>query len=83
MAIKLDSFIKLMEGATTNELQACRQIIEDKLKRSFRQGDTVQFDAGYRGIITGKITKINPKRIKVKATAGMNWNVSPELLTKV
>jgi len=49
----------------------------------FRVGDTVRFDAKTRGIITGKISKINRKTIKIVADSGMIWKVSPTLLEKV
>jgi Holliday junction resolvasome RuvABC DNA-binding subunit len=44
----------------------------------------VSFDAKTRGIITGEITKVNRKTVKVKADGvGFMWSVSPSLLKKV
>jgi len=63
-----------------------------KLRRTFlaRQttnsiviGDKVQFDGGNKyGIITGVVTKVNLKTIKVDSGPNV-WKVSANLITKV
>ena len=64
-----------------------------KLRRTFlaRQttstlikGDKVQFDGGNKyGVITGVVTKVNIKTIKVESNNGSTWKVSANLITKV
>ena len=46
-------------------------------------GDTVSFDRGPRrgGMISGKVTKINTKTVKVQTNAGI-WNVGIGLLNR-
>lgn len=46
-------------------------------------GDLVRFDAKTRGIVAGKITKINRKTVKVLTVKGVKWSVAPSLLQKV
>lgn len=58
-------------------------IINRSASYEFRIGDTVRFNSKTRGIITGKISKINRKTIKVTTDSGMIWKVSPTLLEKV
>lgn len=59
--------------------------IQAAARSQFRIGDYVRFDAKSRGrgIISGRIVKINGKTIKVKANSGATWRVTPSLLTKV
>jgi preprotein translocase subunit YajC len=52
--------------------------------RSLNVGDTVTFDAKTRGIITGRVTKVNVKTVAVKCNrTGTNWKVHASLLKKV
>jgi len=79
----LADFLRTINGATTSELHEFNKIIEQRLTVSFKIGNKVQFDAGYRGIIKGKITKINIKTVGILADSGMRWKVHPTFLTKV
>ena len=79
----LAKFMETIKGATTAELHEFNRIIESKLQVSFKVGNRVSFDGGYRGIIKGKVTKVNQKTIGVLADNGMRWKVSPTLLTKL
>jgi len=79
----LSDFLQVIKGATTAELNEFNKIIKQRLTVSFRVGNKVQFDAGYRGIINGKVTKINQKTIGVLADGGMRWKVHPTFLTKI
>lgn len=55
-----------------------------QMTRSLVAGDTVRFDAKTRGIITGKVIKINPKTVKVRCDrTGMIWRVAASLLERV
>lgn len=49
----------------------------------FNYGDEVEFDSKRGMTVTGTITKINTKTIKIKTPMGLVWNVSPGLLRKV
>jgi len=52
--------------------------------RSLNVGDTVTFDAKTRGVITGRVTKVNIKTVAVKCNrTGANWKVHASLLKKV
>lgn len=60
------------------------RVINSAASSKFRVGDTVQFDAGRRGgIITGTVTKVNIKNIKLDCGVRGNWNVTATLLKKV
>jgi transcription antitermination factor NusG len=48
----------------------------------FQVGDAVRFNAGERGMQTGRIIKINPKRMKVQC-GPVTWTVTPNLLQPV
>jgi len=52
--------------------------------RSLMVGDTVTFDARTRGIITGKVIKINTKTVQVRCnrTQGL-WKVTASALKQV
>tara|TARA_B110000503_G_scaffold61012_1_gene96887 strand:+ start:3673 stop:3948 length:276 start_codon:yes stop_codon:yes gene_type:complete len=52
--------------------------------RSLMVGDTVTFDARTRGVITGKVLKINIKTVQVRCnrTQGL-WKVSASALKQV
>ena len=46
-------------------------------------GDTVSFDAKTRGVIRGKITKVNQKTVKVRCDRTQTtWKVTASCLTK-
>ena len=79
----LSEFLNLIKGASTAELHEFSKIIEQRLKVSFKVGNKVQFDAGNRGIIRGKIIKVNQKTVGVLADSGMRWKVHPSFLTKI
>ena len=79
----LAKFMEVINGATTAELHEFNRILEQRLHGSFKFGDKVRFDAGYRGIKTGKVTKINLKTVSVKTDDGMRWKVAPTFLTKI
>jgi len=82
MAMDLSEFIKLVHKADTNDLQTCRKIIDERLRRSFRVGDKVSFDAGCRGLVFGVVKKVNPKTLKIRANNGVMWSVAPDFLRK-
>jgi len=77
-----EDFLKVVRGASTQELNEYRQILGRMISASFVIGDKVKFDAGRRGVIAGVITGINQKSMKVKADYGMTWRVAPSLLQK-
>ncbi len=79
----LAKFMELVKGASTAELHEFKSILDRQLRVSFKVGDKVRFDAGYRGVITGRVTKVNQKTVSVKADTGMNWKVHPTFLSKV
>ena len=79
----LQVLLNTVNGASTEELQQYKQIIMNKLRVSFKVRDRVQFDAGYRGVITGTITKINPKSIGILSDSGTRWTAYAEQLSKV
>lgn len=71
----------VMSKATQAELDLLKDLIAMKTRREFKVGDPVWFDAKTRGVIHGKISKINAKSVSVMATTG-NWKVSIDLLHK-
>ena len=82
--------VELIYQMDMNELN---QVVEAiKLKRThlakqtartFMVGDVVSF-TGKRGeLVTGVITKVNPKTIIVKSKSGIQWRVTASLLTKL
>lgn len=70
----------LLNKATVSELKMLQGLIAMKLQMQFKVGDKVWFDAKTRGIIHGTIVKQNAKSVKVQATTGANWTVSPAFL---
>jgi hypothetical protein len=70
----------LLGKATTTELKMLQEIIKLKLRTQLKVGDPVWFDARTRGIIHGKISKINAKTVKVLTDNGMQWTVDANLL---
>jgi hypothetical protein len=82
--------VELIYQMDMNELN---QVVEAiKLKRThlakqtarmFMVGDVVSF-TGKRGeLVTGVITKVNPKTMIVKSKSGIQWRVTASLLTKL
>ena len=47
---------------------------------TFVVGQPVWFDAKTRGIIRGKVVKINAKTIRVLSSTGVKWKCSPSLV---
>lgn len=72
----------IMSKADDGDLKLLQQIINMKLQLQFKVGDRVWFDGKTRGIIRGKITKMNAKSAKVVTDTGVMWTVSPTLLSK-
>uniref|UniRef100_A0A6M3JU68 KOW domain-containing protein n=1 Tax=viral metagenome TaxID=1070528 RepID=A0A6M3JU68_9ZZZZ len=79
----LSEFLQVINGASTAELHEFSRILEQRLKVSFKVGNKVQFDAGSRGFIKGRISKVNQKTVSVLADNGMKWKVHPSFLTKI
>lgn len=83
--------ITAIRNMTTDEIN---QVVEAiKLQRTFNArtatrslmvGDTVSFDARTRGVITGKVLKINLKTVQVRCdrTQGL-WKVTASALKQV
>lgn len=59
-----------------------RQFISMQNIRSVRVGDAVEFDARGR-TITGTVTKVNRKNVKVKEDGYGTWNVPAAMLRQV
>ena len=82
---------KFIRNANRDEVNTIINLIKERQReitrqesRKFTVGDRVSFDAKTRGVITGEITKVNRKTVKVKADGvGFMWVVSPSLLKKV
>jgi len=55
---------------------------QTKAKDMFSVGDKVKFTSSKKGVITGVISKINIKNIRVAVSKNQTWNVSPSLLEK-
>ncbi len=77
--IETQEDLKILDGALKlrwNELIA-------RAARSFKVGDRVKFtNRKYGMVVTGVITKINQKTIKLTADkGGMKWTVGPSLLS--
>lgn len=67
-----------------NLIKERQRVIARQESLKFNIGDKVTFDAKSRGIVSGTVTKVNRKTVKVKADGvGFMWIVSPELLKKV
>ncbi len=90
MANLVTKSVELIYQMDMNQLN---QVIEAiKLKRThlakqtartFMIGDVVSF-TGKRGeLVTGVITKVNPKTMIVKSKSGIQWRVTASLLTKL
>lgn len=59
-----------------------QRLFQARTKAAFKLGDRVSF-RGRRGeVVTGFISKKNPKTIIVIADSGVQWKVTPSLLKK-
>jgi hypothetical protein len=59
-----------------------RKFNAQKVTQQLTVGDTVSFDAKTRGVITGTVTKINPKTVQVRAHRTWTlWKVAASVLT--
>lgn len=74
----------LLTEATPTDLNVLKEMIILKqrmqVRVQFSVGSRVMFDAKTRGMVHGKITKMNAKTVKVLADSGMIWTVGPNLL---
>lgn len=60
-----------------------RSHLQEITGQKFAVGDQVRFDARTRGMVIGKITKINRKTVKVMSNKGVLWTVTPSFLEAV
>ena len=60
-----------------NQMRAHAEMLE------FRIGDRVAFRASGQGRIEGMLTRYNKKTVTVVTEEGRQWNVSPNLLSRV
>jgi small-conductance mechanosensitive channel len=92
MAMSKEDLLTLMNIVPNLDMDDIRRvysILKDRQSRiqyqttfKFNAGDRVQFNGKGR-MVSGSITKINQKTIKVKADDNVLWTVSPSLLTKI
>lgn len=93
MAMSKEDLLTLMNIVPNLDMDDIRRvysILKDRQSRiqyqntfKFNTGDRVQFNGKYGRMVSGSITKINQKTIKVKADDNVLWTVSPSLLTKI
>ena len=94
MSDKVEKVVELINKMNYDELVAVidavklrRQFISRNNIRSITTGDMVQFNSGSRGIITGKVIKVNQKNVKIeqKSSGGLvtKWNVPAALVKKI
>jgi hypothetical protein len=60
-----------------NQMRAHAEMLE------FRVGDRVSFRPSGQGRVEGMLTRYNKKTVTVITDEGRQWNVSPNLLSKV
>jgi hypothetical protein len=60
-----------------NQMRAHSEMLE------FRVGDRVSFRPSGQGRVEGMLTRYNKKMVTVITDEGRQWNVSPNLLSKV
>lgn len=66
-----------------NALREAWDINTRKAKYAFRVKDRVQFTNSRTGrLVIGEVTKLAIKNVQVRSTEGVNWTVSPNLLSK-
>ena len=79
-ADELNNIIEVLNGAIKEKQRS----LQSEIANSFSVGEEVRFySKKYAEVITGTITKINVKTIKLTAENGDNWTVSPNGLQKV
>ncbi len=83
---KIDEMQALVNSTNEDELKSLtsmvkthREILTKRKIKELRINDKVEFISKSR-IITGKITKVNIKRVVVETNEG-NWNVPASMLT--
>ena len=83
---KIDEMQALVNSTNEDELKSLtsmvkthREILTKRKIKELRVNDKVEFISKSR-IITGKITKVNIKRVVVKTNEG-NWNVPASMIT--
>ena len=77
---ELNNIIEVLNGAIKEK----QKTLQAEIANSFSVGEEVRFySRKYAEVITGTITKINVKTIKLTAENGDNWTVSPNGLQKV
>ena len=72
----------ILNKASDEDLKLLQELLAMKLRLQFQVGDSVWFDAGRRGVVHGKIVKMNAKSAKVETPTGLKWTVAPGLLQK-
>lgn len=61
-----------------------RQFLARHKVRSLIVGDRVRFNSGRRGVVEGKVTKVNTKNVKVQQDNSYTvWNVPANMLEKI
>lgn len=76
---ELQTVIKAINRRNRQLVATAAAIIADTL----HVGDAVWFDAKSRGVIRGKVKKINTKTVKVTADNGVEWTVHATLVRKL
>ena len=94
MTAKAKKIISLLSDLSVAELSEvnktlcaiskAKQSIENQsVKAAFSVGDQVWFTASRTGkVVEGKVIKIMRKNIQLQTAKGMQWRVTPSLLTK-
>ncbi len=74
-----DQINQVVEAIKLKRTHLARQVT-----RSVMIGDIVSFEGRGGRMVSGKVTKVNPKTIIVKDTnSGIQWKVSASLVTKL
>lgn len=76
---ELQTVIKAINRRNRQLVAMAAAVIADTL----HVGDAVWFDAKKRGVIRGKVKKINTKTVKVTADNGVEWTVHATLVRKL
>ena len=77
---KMDRAQSSILATTFNEALS---FLDAKMAAAFNIGDEVFFRSRTGGMIEGIVTKVNRKNLKVRTSAGQNWNVTASLVEKV
>jgi len=75
--------VDIQNQVMTSVLEMVKRHKSAEQDKVMRLGREVKFDAKTRGVIKGTIEKINTKTVKVRATTGMLWTVSKNLIETV